>query len=61
MSLVATVNVASTGVGALLAPPLFDIGGIGLNGVVAAVCTATAALVVLARVPAPDVPAAAHR
>ncbi|PSO52314.1 MAG: hypothetical protein BRC31_05060, partial [Actinobacteria bacterium QS_5_72_10] len=37
MSLVATVNVASTGVGALLAPPLFDIGGIGLNGVVAAV------------------------
>lgn len=52
MSLVATVNVAATGLGALLAPPLFDAGGIALNGLVAAGCTATAAVVLLARVPA---------
>lgn len=54
MSLIATVNVAATGIGALLGPALFSAAGIWLNGLVAAGCTATATALVLARVPAPD-------
>lgn len=54
MSLIATVNVAATGLGALLGPALFSVAGIWLNGLVAAGCTATATVLVLARVPAPD-------
>jgi predicted MFS family arabinose efflux permease len=52
MSLIATVNVATTGVGALIGPALFSVAGIWLNGLVAAACTAAAAAVLTARVPA---------
>lgn len=52
LSLIAAVNVVATGVGALVGPALFfAVDGIWLNGLVAAACTAAAALVLIARVP----------
>lgn len=52
LGLVATVNVASTGVAALVAPQVYAAGGIALSGLVAAGCVAVAAGL-LTRVPAP--------
>lgn len=57
LALVAAVNVAATGAAALVGPALyFAAGGIWLNGLVAAGCTAVAAVVLYARVP--DTPSA---